>query len=83
MPFSPNSQSGRTMTKQLETMLEPGAVPTIWKPARSTLPVAFTAPATMPSARPCATSMAPKKRGSSMAAAASSLARPLCLRLSW
>ena len=60
VPFSPRSQSGTTITKNELTSLTPGAVLRICRQGRSTSPVAWQAPATMPSARPVLTSITPK-----------------------
>ena len=82
VPFAPKSQSGTHMTKNELTSFTPGAVLSICRLGRSTSPVAWQAPATMPSAKPCFTIITPKYSTSSMRASACSGVRPLWRRSS-
>ena len=82
-PFSPNSQSGTTMTKKLLTSLHPGAVFRIWREGRKTSPVEWHAPDTMPSASPIFTIMTPKYSSSSISSIAFSGVMPLAWRSSY
>ena len=70
------------MMKKELTSLTPGAVLRICRLGRSTSPVAWHAPATMPSARPVFTIMTPKYSTSSMSPSACSGVMPLALRSS-
>ena len=82
MPSWPRSQSGTTMTKNELTSFTPGAVLRICRQGRSTSPVAWHAPATMPSAPPVFTIITPKYSTSSMRPIACSGVIPLALRSS-
>jgi hypothetical protein len=59
MPWSPMSQSGTIMMKELETMLIPGLVLMICRAGRMVSPVECRAPETSPSASPLWTIMVP------------------------
>ena len=82
VPSWPRSQSGTTMTKNELTSFTPGAVLRICRQGRSTSPVAWHAPATMPSAPPVFTIITPKYSTSSMRPIACSGVIPLALRSS-
>ncbi len=68
------------MTKQEDATLMPGFVLMMEMEARKTLAVELAAPATMASATPWRTNMAPQRRGSAISRTAASLVNPLCLR---
>ncbi len=82
-PSFPHLLSGKSITKQEEADLTPGAVFTMVKPAIRTLDVAFSAPATIASASSSFTIMAPQSRGSVIRFRASSRETPLCFLSSW
>ena len=82
VPPSPRSQSGTTITKNELTSAAPGAVLRICRQGRSTSPVEWQAPATMPSARPVFTSITPKYSSSRTSSAACSGVMPFSLRMS-
>ena len=71
------------MMKKLLTSFTPGAVLRICRLGRSTSPVEWHAPETMPSARPVFTMSTPKNSTSRTFSAACSRVMPLCLRSSY
>jgi len=81
-PFAPYSVLSVAITKQEEANLMPGLVLMMLKAASNTLPVVFSAPATIASALPSRTIIAPQRRGSTIPSNASSSLMPLCLRSS-
>jgi len=71
------------MMKQEEADLIPGGVEMMVAAATMTFPVVFSAPATMASAAPSRTIMAPQRRGSPIISRALAGSTPLCFRSLW
>ena len=63
-PSSPYSFLSVITSIELDTVFKPACVPTTWIAARSTFAVGLAEPATMPSAKPKRTNIAPKNNAS-------------------